>query len=43
LVPDLTNAIDAERGGSVPLNSFKLLRKWISRSVMPPPGLVPAG
>ena len=28
------------RGGSVCLNSFEPFRKWISRSVMPRPGLV---
>ena len=29
----------ALRGGSVGLNSFEPFRKWISRSVMPRPGL----
>ncbi|PRY69328.1 hypothetical protein CLV76_1564, partial [Marivita geojedonensis] len=28
----------ALRGGSVCLNSFELFLRWISRSVMPPPG-----
>jgi hypothetical protein len=31
-----------ERGGSVCLNSFGRLAKWISASIMPPPSLVPA-
>lgn len=26
-----------KRGGSVRLNGFEAFRKWISRSVMPPP------
>jgi hypothetical protein len=30
------------RGGSVRLNSFRTLRKWISRSIMLRPGLVVA-
>ena len=33
---------DAERGGSVHLNSFEPFPKWISRSAMPRPGLVAA-
>jgi len=33
----------ADRGGSVRLNSFEPLLKWVSRSVMPPPGLVTTG
>ena len=28
-----------ERAGSVCLNSFRALAKWISASIMPPPGL----
>jgi hypothetical protein len=31
------------RGGSVCLNSFEPFCKWISRSVMPRPGLVAMG
>ena len=31
------------KGGSVCLNSFEPFRKWIFRSVMPPPGLVTTG
>lgn len=32
-----------QRIASVDLNSFGRVLKWISRSVTPPPGLVPAG
>ena len=32
----------AERGGSVCLNSFGRFAKWISASIMPPPSLVSA-
>ena len=33
----------ASRGGSVLLNSFEPFREWVSRSVMPPLGLVTTG
>jgi hypothetical protein len=33
---------DDDRAGSVCLNSFGRLAKWISASIMPPPSLVPA-
>lgn len=33
---------EANRGGSVCLNSFGRFAKWISASIMPPPSLVPA-
>ena len=36
-----TDTLDS--GGSGCLNSFEPFRKWISRSVMPPPGLVTTG
>ena len=39
----LLSAIVSIRDGSVCLNSFEPLRKWIFRSVMPPPGLVSTG
>jgi hypothetical protein len=31
------------RGSSARLNSFAAFRKWVSRSIMPPPGLVTTG
>jgi hypothetical protein len=35
-------AKDADRAGSVCLNSFGRFAKWISTSIMPPPSLVSA-
>ena len=36
-------AVGLSRGGSVRLNRFEPFPKWISRSVMPRPGLVATG
>jgi len=43
LVDDAAALIRDTRGGSVRLNSLELVCKWISRSLMPPPGLVTTG
>ena len=40
---DPDQAIAVKRDGSVCLNIFESFRKWISRSVMRPPGLLTTG